>query len=154
MAPILKRFAKTIEIEVSPEAFVFRCKGEPIRIATHGYLRRLKSGVPPYEFGEEPGTSVCTPISLFSSLPREFHEDIVEVLAAFILYGITRLFKEKPNRSIVRPILLFRGIERFETGFGFEYAVFRAAGSMLALGATEVYFESEQAEENTGVPPL
>jgi hypothetical protein len=45
-------------------------------------------------------------------------------------------------RSLVRPILVFKGIEHFDTGFGFEYAAFREAGAEIAADG-EVYFQAQ-----------
>ncbi len=132
---MLKRFARTIEVEVFPEEFVYRYGGQERRVSTRGYIRKAKNREPTYLFEEQPTTNEYVPISLFSSLPSDLQEDVVDVLGAFLLYGLG------PLCSLMRPIIVFAGVERLSTGFGFEYAAFREAGKLLALGAKEVYFK-------------
>ncbi len=129
---MLKRFARTIEVEVSPEEFVYRCGERERRVPTRGYIRKAKYGEPSYLFEEQPTTNESVPVSLFSSLPRDLQGDIVDVLGAFLVYGV------RPLCSLIRPIIVFTGVERLSTGFGFEYAAFREAGKLFAL---EVYLK-------------
>jgi len=135
---VLKRFAKTIEVEVFPEESVYRYGGQERRVPTQGYVRKVKNSEPSYLFEEQPTTNEYVPVSLFSSLPADLREDIIDVLGAFLVYGI------RPFRSLIRPIIVFVGVERLKTGFGFEYAAFREAGKLLALGAKEVYFKQQK----------
>ncbi len=132
---MLKRFARTIEVEVSPEEFVYRHGEQERRVPTRGYIRKAKNREPSYRFEEQPATNDYVPVNLFSSLPRDLQEDIVDVLGAFLLYGLG------PFCSFMRPIIVFTGVERLSTGFGFEYAAFREAGKLLALNEKEVYFK-------------
>ncbi len=132
---MFKRFARTIEVEVFPGRFVYRCGQQERCVPTRGHIRKVKNQEPPCLFEEQPTTNEYVPVSLFSSLPPEFQEDIVDVLGVFLLYGI------RPFCRLVRPIIVFTGVERFRTGFGFEYAVFREAGKLLAFGENEVYFK-------------
>jgi hypothetical protein len=132
---MLKRFARTIEVEVSPEEFVYRYGDRERRVPTRGYIRKVKNREPSYLFEEEPVTNEYMPVSLFSSLPSDLQEDIVDVVGAFLLYGLG------PLCSFMRPIIVFAGVERLSTGFGFEYAAFREAGKLLALNEKEVYFK-------------
>jgi GGDEF domain-containing protein len=37
--PVLKRFALTIEVEVGPEYFVYRCGQKENRVLARGYIR-------------------------------------------------------------------------------------------------------------------
>ncbi len=67
---ILKRFARTIEIEVSPEQFMFRCGRQEHRVPTRGYIKKV-GGIPSYDFQEQPKTTEYMPIDLFSSLPAD-----------------------------------------------------------------------------------
>jgi hypothetical protein len=123
---VLSRFAKTIEIDVSLEEFVYRREDQEHRVATRGYIRKVKREEPSYEFDTELKTVADVPVCLFSSLPPEYRPDMTEILAAFLLYGISPLC----HRNLIRPILVFKGIERFGMAFGFEYAAFRQAGEM------------------------
>lgn len=134
---ILKRFARTIEIEVSPEQFVFRCDRQEHRVPTRGYVKKVRGEEPSYAFELEPKSDAYVAISLFSSLHPEFQQDIVHVLGAFLLYGMRPLC----GGSLVRPVIVFKGVESFETGFGFEYVAFREAAKLFALGEQEVYFK-------------
>ena len=131
---ILRRFARTIEVEVSPEEFVYRYREQERRVPTRGYIKHIPGEIPSYVFREQPKTNEYVPVSLFFSLPADARKDIVDVLAAFITFGV------RPLTSIMRPILVFRGIERFETEFGFEYAAFREAGKLVAC-EEEVHFK-------------
>jgi hypothetical protein len=135
---MLKRFARTIEVDVFPEEFVYRYAQRERRVPTRGYIRKLNGQEPSYCFDEQPRTNEYLPVSLFSSLPAELQEDIVDVLSAFLLYGIG------PLCSLMRPIIVFAGVERVSTGFGFEYAAFREAGKLLAMGGKEVYFKPQK----------
>jgi hypothetical protein len=135
---MLKRLARTIEVEVFPEEFVYRYGERERRVPTRGYIRKVKGQEPSYCFDEQPRTNEYLPVSLFSSLPGDLQEDIIDVLGAFLVYGI------RPLCSLVRPIIVFAGVERLSTGFGFEYAAFREAGKLLALGAKEVYFKQQK----------
>jgi len=128
---MLERFARTIEVEVFPEKFVYRHGQQERCVATRGYIRKVKYGDSSYRFEEQPTTNDYAPISLFSSLSADAQEDIVDILAAFLLYGL------RPLCSLMRPIIVFRGVERLKTGFGFEYAAFREAGKLFAVN---VYF--------------
>jgi len=134
---ILRRFARTIEIEHSPEQFVFRCGRQEHRVLTRGYMKKLGGGEPSYAFELEPGSDAYVPVNLFSSLHPDFQQDIVHVLGAFPLYGVTPLCRG----NLMRPIIIFRNVESLETGFGFEYAAFREAAKLFALGGEEVYFK-------------
>jgi len=134
---MLERFARTIEVDVSPDEFVYRYGERERRVPTRGYLRKLEGPGGSYEFDEAQKTGQHIAVSLFSSLPVEFRADITEVLGAFILYGIQPLCRGTP----IRPILVYQGIDRFETGFAFEYGVFREAGKLIALGDKAVYFK-------------
>jgi hypothetical protein len=129
---MLKRFARTIEVEISLDEFVYRYGEQERRVPTRGYIRKAKCGEPSHLFEEQPTTNESVPVSLFSSLPRGLREDIVDVLGVFLVYGV------RPLCSLMRPIIAFKGIERLSTGFGFEYAAFREAGRLFAL---EVYFK-------------
>jgi hypothetical protein len=132
---MLKRFARTIEVEVSPDEFVYQYGGQERRVPTRGYIRKVKNREPSYLFAEQPVTDECMPVSLFSSLPADLQEDIVDILGAFLLYGLG------PLCSFMRLIVVFTGVERLSTGFGFEYAAFREAAKLFALGGKEVYFK-------------
>jgi hypothetical protein len=68
------------------------------------------------------------PISLFSSMPAEYRPDMTAILAAFLTYGIAPLCR----RNLIMPILVLKGIERFDAAFGFQYAAFRQAGEIIA----------------------
>jgi hypothetical protein len=133
---LLKRFARTIEIEVSPEEFVYRYRGQERRIPTRGYIAKIKGEG--FCWSEEQETQEYVPICLFSSVPPEFHADIVELLVAFLMYGIWPFC-----RTLIRPVLIFCGVERFATGFGFEYPAFREAAKAIALGEKEIYFKAQ-----------
>lgn len=122
------RFAKTIEIEVSLEEFIYRHKDRENRVATRGYIRRAKGEEPPYQFDRECKAVEDVPISLFSSMPAEYRSDITAILAAFLQYGIYPVCR----RNLIAPILIFKGIERFDAAFGFQYAAFRQAGEVFA----------------------
>ncbi|MGE5295194.1 MAG: hypothetical protein ACM3VT_10235, partial [Solirubrobacterales bacterium] len=82
------RFAKTIEVEVSLDEFVYRHKGQEHRVATRGYIRRVKGEEPPYQFDRECKAVEDVPINLFSSMPAEYRPDMTTILAAFLQYGI------------------------------------------------------------------
>ena len=131
---MLKRFARTIEVEVFREEFVYRYGEQERRVPTRGYIRRVENREPSYLFEEQPMTNEHMRVSLFSSLPADLQEDIVDILGAFLLYGLG------PLCSFMRPIVVFTGVERLSTGFGFEYAAFREAAKLFALGGKEVYF--------------
>jgi hypothetical protein len=130
---MLKRFARTIEVEVFPEKFVYRYGQQERCVPTRGYIRKVKDQRPAYLFAEQAATSEDVPVSLFSSLPPELQEDIVDILGAFLVYGVGPLCR------FLRPVIVFNGVERLRTGFGFEYAAFREAGKLSAFN-DEVYF--------------
>jgi len=130
-----KRFYRTIEIEVSPKEFTYRYKDREHRVPTRGYLRKSGGDDWGYQFEEKCETTEHVPIDLSCVVPLEFRPDIGKVLAAFLWYGMRPLC----NR-LVRPALGFKGIERFDTGLGFEYAAFREAGAQIAADG-EVHFQ-------------
>ena len=134
---IMKRFAKTIEIDVAPDRFVFRCGTKERAVPTQGYIRKIRNDPLEYCFDEERHKDADTPISLFAPLPADLQEDFVHVLDAFLLYGVRHAIGPRPNP--IRPIVVFTGIERFETKWGFEYAVFNEAAKLFALQEKEVY---------------
>jgi hypothetical protein len=130
---IMKRLARTIEIDVAPDRFVFRYRTEERSVSTQGYIRKIKNQPPEYCFDEERQKDADIPISLFAPLPSDLQEDFVYVLDAFLRYGIG------PLTNPILPIVVFTGIERFETRWGFEYAVFKEAARLFALHGEEVH---------------
>jgi uncharacterized FAD-dependent dehydrogenase len=135
---MLEKFARTIEVEVFPDEFVYRYGGRERRVPTRGYIRKVKDSTPSYLFEEQPTTDEYMPVNLFSSLPADLQEDIIDVLAAFLVYGV------RPLCSFVRPIIVFTGVERLRTGFGFEYAAFREAAKLFAFGDKGVYLHQQK----------
>ena len=81
---MFRRFARTIEVEVYPEEFVYRCGPRERRVPTRGYIKKVKDSTPSYVFQEQPATKEYVAVSLFSSLPPDLQEDIIDVLAAFL----------------------------------------------------------------------
>lgn len=136
-----KRFYRTIEIEVSPKESAYRYKDRERRVPTRGYLRKGGGDDWGYQFDEKRQTTEHVPIDLSCEVPLEFRPDIGKVLAAFLWYGMRPLC----NR-LVRPALVFKGIERFDTGFGFEYAAFREAGAEIAV---EAHFQTQATPSTT-----
>jgi len=135
---MFRRFARTIEVEVYPEEFVYRCGQRERRVPTRGYIKKVKDSTPSYVFQEQPATKEYVAVSLFSSLPPDLQEDIIDVLAAFLIYGVG------PLCGFVRPIIVLTGVERLSTGFGFEYAAFREAAKLFAFGDKGVYFHQQK----------
>ena len=129
---IMKRLARTIEIDVAPDHFVFRYGTEERSVPTQGYIRKIRDEPLEYCFDEERQKDADILIRLFSPLPPDLQEDFVYVLDAFLRYGIV------PFANLIRPIVVLTGIERFETGWGFEYAVFKEAAKLIALQDKEV----------------
>ncbi|UCD53509.1 MAG: hypothetical protein JSW27_12810 [Phycisphaerales bacterium] len=138
---ITKKLARTIEIDVAPDRFVFRCGTKEHSIPTQGYIRKIRNDPLEYCFDEERQKDADRPISLFAPLPPDLQEDFVYVLDAFLLYGIQHGIG--PMLNPIRPIVVFTGIERFETKWGFEYAVFKEAAKLFALQDKEVYIRRE-----------
>lgn len=136
---IMKRLARTIEIDVAPDRFVFRYGTEERSVPTQGHIRKVRHDPPEYCFDEERQKDADTPISLFAPLPPDLQEDFVYVLDAFLRYGIRHSIGPVVNPIRLRPIVVFTGIERFETKWGFEYAVFKEAAKLFALEDKEVY---------------
>jgi hypothetical protein len=130
-----KRFYRTIEIAVSPEEFTFRYKDQERRVSTRGYLLKIKDDEWGYRFDGERKTPEHVPIDLSLGVPVELRRDISKVLAAFLWYGMRPLCCR-----LIRPLLVFKGVDRFDTGFGFEYAAFREAGA--EIGASDPKFTS------------
>jgi hypothetical protein len=135
---IMKRFAKTIEIDVAPDRFIFRCGTKECSVPTHGYIRKIRNDPLEYCFNEERQKDADAPISLFAPLPPDLQEDFVYVLDAFLRYGIGHSIGPVVNPIRLRPIVVFTGLERFETKWGFEYAVFKEAAKLFALHDKEV----------------
>jgi hypothetical protein len=133
--PLLKRFARTIEVEVGPEYFVYRYGQKENRVLTRGYIRKSAAGETSWAFSDRPEMGKCKAISLFSAFPPELREDFVDILAAFLSYGV------RPLSNFIRPVIIITGMERFAAGSGFEYATFAAAAKLVALAGTEVYFK-------------
>jgi hypothetical protein len=131
--PILKRFARTIEVEVGPECFVFRCGPRERRVPTRGYIRETIWCDPAWAFSEQPKTDKDVPVSLFAPLPPELQKDFGNILAAFLAYGI------RPLSNFIRPIIILTGIEHFAGESGFDPAAFSTAAKLVALGGREVY---------------
>jgi hypothetical protein len=132
---ILKRFARTIEVEVGPEYFVFRCGQKENRVLTRGYIRQTIWCDPAWAFGEQPKTDKDVPISLFAPLPPELQKDFVAILAAFLAYGV------RPLSNIIRPIIILTGMEHFATEPGRDREALVAAAKLVALGGSEVSFQ-------------
>ncbi|GEM_PF-3397826 len=141
LSRLRERFYRTIEIEASPEAFTYRYKDRERRVSTRGYLRKSGGDDWGYQFEEKCETTEHVPIDLSSAVPLEFRPEVGKVLAAFLWYGMRPLCSR-----LVRPILVFKGIERFDTGFGFEYAAFREAGTEIAV---EVHFQTRATSSTT-----
>lgn len=138
---LFKRLARRIEIDVSPECFVFRWKQWKHRVPTSGYIRRAKGAVPPYEFSLERETDQHVPIPLFGPLPPELEEDFIQILSAFLMYGVQLLYRVNRLTGFVRPVVVFHGVERLDATLGFAAAALKEAAKIFALGDTEVYFE-------------
>lgn len=75
------------------------------------------------------------PIRLFESLPPELEEDFVQILAAFLIFGVN------PVTGPVLPVVVFRGVERLEGMLEPADAILKEAAKIFAFGGTEVYIE-------------
>jgi hypothetical protein len=133
---MLKKFASMIEIDISPEQFVYRKAQQELPIATRGYVKKTTWGATSYyTYAPHQKTEKYIPITLFSRTFPDVQENFIHVLAAFISYGTRQLC------GWIRPIIFFTGITRFETEFGFEYVVFKEAAKLIAFGGKEIYFK-------------
>ncbi|MHC4517457.1 MAG: hypothetical protein ACYTAS_02605 [Planctomycetota bacterium] len=68
---IMKKLARTIEIDVAPDRFVFRYGAEERSVPTQGYIRKIKNQPPEYCFCEEREKDADIPIGLFAPLPSD-----------------------------------------------------------------------------------
>jgi hypothetical protein len=134
----LRRLARTIDIEVGPECFIFRCGQRENRVSTSGYIRKVARQEPPYLFDLERKTDEYSPVHLFGPLAPPLREDFVQVLGAFLIYGAVPLCGRGP---VIRPVIVFHGVERLPSADGFAPAVLKEAGKLFALGDREVYFD-------------
>ena len=141
---LFKRLARTIDVEVAPEFFVFRYGQREHRVPTHGYIRRAKGAVPPYEFDLEPKTDQHVPITLFEPLPPEMEEDFIQILSAFLMHGVRPLYRVNPLTGLVRPVVVFHGVERLDGMLRPTRAVLKEAAKLFAFGNDEVYFDHVQ----------
>jgi hypothetical protein len=144
---MIERFIPRIEIEVFRDRFVFRNGRQERVVPTRGYIKREKNHPRSYVFDEQPVSNEHRQISLFDSLPGDLQPDVVEILTSFLMCGIRPLCTG-PIGSWMRPVIVFTGVERFATGFGFEYAAFRAAAGHLAFDdGKAVHFEKSTRAE-------
>ncbi len=139
-----KRLARTIDIEVGPEFFVFRYGQREHRVPTHGYIRRAKGAVPPYEFELERKKDEDVPIRLFEPLAPEVEEDFIQILGAFLMHGVRPHYRVNPWTGLIRPVVVFHGVERLDGKLGPTRAVLKEAAKIFALGDKGVYFDRVQ----------
>jgi hypothetical protein len=139
-----KRLARTIDVEVGPEFFVFRYGQREHRVPTRGYIRRAKGAVPPYEFELERRKDEDVPIRLFEPLAPELEEDFIQILSAFLMHGVRPLYRVNPWTALIRPVIVFHRVERLDGALGPTQAVLKEAAKIFALGDKEVYFDRVQ----------
>lgn len=132
---MFKRLARRIDIDVSPEYFVFRWRQQEHRVPRSGYIRRAKRSEPPYEFDLEQKTDKHMPIRLFEPLPPELEEDFIQILAAFLIFGVG------PVTGPVLPVVVFHGVEGLDGMLEPADAILKEAAKIFAFGGTEVYIE-------------
>ena len=137
---LLRRLAKVVSIDVSPERFVFECGGSLLTLETRLWVTNDR-----IEAVGADGPPGCDPFDLFPDEPRpSWKRDLPDLLSAFLQHGIVRVM----GRGIVlRPIVRVTGLASFEkTLGGYQKAVFEHA--LEASPAAEVRLDDRGRGED------